>query len=220
MLRRLVFWLVGLALFGLVLIVVVNLLILVRGGGSVEAGRAAGAPVAQAALVLGAEVEEDGELSPMLRDRVAMGAQLYNRARVKKIIVSGDHARDDYDEVNAMLRELLRLGVPSRDIFTDHAGFDTWDSVVRARKVFKARSVLVVSQDFHLPRAVWLAKKADLKATGVAAGFSSYGGERKSSSRREWLARPKAALDVLTDADPRLLGDPIPISGDGRRSRG
>ena len=119
-----------------------------------------------------------------------------------------------------MRRELVRLGVPDRDVFTDHAGFDTWDSVVRAREVFEVESALVVSQGFHLPRAVWLARRAGLDAHGVAADVGGYAGQSRRGSIREIVARTKAAADVVTGAEPRFLGERIPITGDGRASRG
>ena len=139
---------------------------------------------------------------------------------MEKVLASGDHGTVGYDEVNTMRRELIRLGVPERDVFTDHAGFDTWDSVVRAREVFRVESALIVSQGFHLPRAVWLARRAGLPARGVAADVGGYGGQAKKSAVREVIARTKAAADVVTGAEPRFLGDDIPITGDSRASRG
>jgi SanA protein len=156
----------------------------------------------------------------MLRDRIKTAAALYKAGKVERVLASGDHGRLSYDEVNVMRRELVRAGVPAEDVFTDHAGFDTWDSVVRARKVFQVRSALIVSQKFHLARATWLAKRAGLEAHGVAADVGGYGGQSKKGAVREIIARTKAAADVVTGAEPRFLGAPIPITGDARASAG
>jgi SanA protein len=192
--------------------------VLLGGGGGDY--RAADAPHAQAALVLGAEVRGDGTLSAMLADRIATAADLYRAGKVDRVLVSGDHGTLGYDEVNPMRRALIARGVPARDIFTDHAGFDTWDSAVRARKVFKVSSVLVVTQGFHVPRAVWLARRAGLRADGVSADRHGYGRLGRLNAAREWLARVKAVEDVVTGAGPRFLGPPIPITGDSRASAG
>jgi SanA protein len=119
-----------------------------------------------------------------------------------------------------MRSELLRLGVPARDIFEDHAGFDTWDSMVRARKVFAVRSAIVVTQRFHLARALWLARRAGLRASGLAADARGYGAVMRSLQAREVVARVKAVGDVVTGAAPRFLGPTHPIAGDGRSTLG
>lgn len=177
------------------------------------------APRAQAALVLGAGLNRDGSPSAMLRDRLRAAAALYRDGRVDKVLVSGDHGTVGYDEVNAMRRGLIALGVPERDVFTDHAGFATLDSVVRARKVFNVHSVVIVTQSFHLPRALWLARRAGLEAHGLTAG-GRYGGAGRKAALREVLARTKAVEDAVTGAGPRFLGPRIDIAGDGRASRG
>jgi SanA protein len=200
------------------LVAVANAIVLL--GGSSGDERVADAPHAQVALLLGAKVNPDGSPSPMLRDRIAVAARLWRDGKVGKVLASGDHSTVDYDEVNAMKRGLLAAGVPVRDIFTDHAGFDTWASVVRARKVFKVSSALIVTQDFHLPRAVWLARQAGLTAHGVSADLHGYGRQEQLSQIREVLARVKAVADVATGAEPQFLGPAIPISGDGRASAG
>lgn len=178
------------------------------------------APHAQVALLLGAEVRRDGRPSAMLADRIAVAADLYRAGKVDRVLASGDHGSVGYDEVNTMRRELIAAGVPARDIFTDHAGFDTWDSSVRARKVFDVSSALVVTQQFHLSRAVWLAQRAGLEATGVAADRQGYGRSQQRSEVREVLARVKAVGQVVTGAEPRYLGPRIPIDGAARASRG
>ena len=139
----------------------------------------------------------------MLADRVAAGAALHRAGRVEKVLVSGDHGRVDYDEVNAMRRALRQAGVPDRDIFTDHAGFDTWDSVVRACEVFGVERAIVVTQRFHVARAVWLARRAGLQADGVIADGRDYGGQGIRSGVREVVARTKALPTWSPAPSPR-----------------
>lgn len=199
-------------------VLIANVVVLTGGDDRVE--RVADAPRAQVALVLGAGLTADGSLSAMLRDRVRVGAELYRAGKVSKVLASGDHGRPGYDEVNAMKRALVAQGVPARDVFTDHAGFDTLDSVVRAKKVFQARSALIVTQDFHLPRALWLAHEAGLDAHGVSADLAPYGGGGRKASVREVIARTKAVADVVTGAKPHFLGTPVPLTGDAAASDG
>ena len=111
-------------------------------------------PRAQAALVLGAQVMPNGAPSSMLSDRITAAAELYEAGRVDKLLLSGDHGRVAYDEVSTMKRILLERGIPAEDIFPDHAGFDTWDSAQRARRVFDVDSAVVVTQRFHMARAL------------------------------------------------------------------
>lgn len=209
---------IGVVLVPVLLVTVANAIVVL--GGRSGADGVADAPRAQAALVLGAGVTPDGRLTPMLADRVEVAARLYRAGKVEKVLASGDHGRVGYDEVNAMRRALLDAGVPARDVFTDHAGFDSWSSAVRAQKVFRVRSALVVTQGFHLPRAVWLARRAGLDAEGVSADLRDYGRATEKSEVREVLARTKALGEVLVGREPRYLGEPVPITGDGRASVG
>jgi SanA protein len=198
---------------------VANAIVLLGGQGSNTDPRTE--PHAQAALVLGAFVGPDGRPSGMLEDRLVAAAALYRDGRVDKVLASGDHGRPEYDEVNAMRRELVRLGVPDRDVFTDHAGFATLDSVVRARRVFGVHSAIVVTQPFHMPRALWLARRAGLTATGLEAGEGKdYGSQGTISRVRELFARTKAVADVVTGAQPKFLGPRVDIAGDAQASRG
>jgi SanA protein len=178
------------------------------------------APPATVAIVLGAHVYPDGTPSWMLADRLSTAVTLYKEGKVKKILVSGDHGTTTYDEVNAMLQYCLDRGVPDQDVFTDHAGFDTYDTMYRAREVFEVKDALVVTQGFHLPRAVYIARTLGLDATGVVADLRPYPGEWRNSLR-EWPARLKAFVQLhMTKAKPRFLGPVIPINGDGRATRG
>lgn len=173
------------------------------------------APVAPVAIVLGASVFVSGQPSAVLEDRLLTAFELYQSEKVEKILVSGDHGQNRYDEVNAMRRYLLRLGVNPEDLFLDHAGFDTYDTMYRAGKIFGITRAAVVSQAYHLPRAVYLGREMDLDIFGVVADRRGY--QKMDFFRfREWFARVKAVLDVWMRVKPTYLGEPIPITGDGQ----
>lgn len=175
------------------------------------------APKAEVALILGAKVFSDGGLSDMLRDRADTAIGLYESGKVNKILMSGDHGTTAYDEVNAVKKYLLEKGVKEGDIFLDHAGFDTYDSLYRAKEIFQAQSVAIVSQNFHLPRAVYIGRSLGLEAYGVSADTHVYGGI-ENNKNREILADVKAFWGVNLRVKPKFLGSPIPLSGDGRKS--
>jgi SanA protein len=155
----------------------------------------------------------------MLADRVAQALALYRTGAVDRIIVSGDHGSWSYDEPGAMRDELLAHGVPARAVFTDHAGFDTWSTMRRAAEVFGVHSAIVVTQGFHLPRALFLARAAGLDAQGVASDLQPYGRSGLAATVREAAARVKAVGSVALRM-PVTLGPPVPIDGDGRDSWG
>jgi len=198
------------------LVAVPNAIVLLGGKGVTQSP--AEVPRAQAALVLGAQVMPNGAPSSMLSDRITAAEELYKAGRVDKLLLSGDHGRVKYDEVNTMKRILLARGIPPEDIFLDHAGFDTWDSAQRARRVFDVDSAVVVTQRFHMARALWDARRAGLKVSGYAADKRDYGRVMPRLRVREAAARVKAIGDTVTGADPHFLGPVIPITGDGRLS--
>lgn len=165
-------------------------------------------------LVLGAGVRDDGTPSPMLEDRLLTAIALYRAGVAPKLLMSGDHGTVGYDEVNTMKAFAIAQGVPSEDIFMDHAGFATYDSVYRARDVFAARRVVVVTQEYHLYRALYIANALELPALGVAADLRPYGGQTYYSLR-EIAARAKDALKCAFRPPPALLGETIPVSGSG-----
>ena len=175
----------------------------------------ASVPHRQTAIVLGALVYRSGRPSDILADRLDTAADLYLAGRVAKVLVSGDHGRAAYDEVNAMRRRLQDRGVRPEDIFMDHAGFDTCDTMQRARRVFDVDSAVIVTQAFHLPRAVYLARACGLDAVGVEADRRRY---RRAARNhvRECLARVKSFAEIQLGIDPHHLGPRIPIDGDGR----
>ncbi len=170
-------------------------------------------------LVLGCGVRFDGSPSLMLRDRLDAGLALYEAGAAPKLLMSGDHSRADYDEVNAMKDYAMAAGVPSQDVFMDHAGFSTYESMYRARDVFCARTVLIVSQGYHLYRAVYDARALGLEAYGTAAEDISYTGQALRDLR-EILARCKDFFYCLIQPEPTFLGEPIPVSGNGDLSNG
>ena len=170
-------------------------------------------------LVLGCGVREDGSPSLMLRDRLDMGLALYESGAAPKLLMSGDHSRTDYDEVNAMKDVALQAGVPSADVFMDHAGFSTYESMYRARDIFCVERVIIVSQRYHLYRAVYNARQLGLDAWGVAAEDIAYVGQTMRETR-EILARAKDFLYCLLQPQPTFLGDMIPITGDGNLTNG
>ena len=165
-------------------------------------------------LILGALVREDGSPSAMLADRLDRGIELYFSGRAGKILVSGDHGTKDYDEVNAMKAYCVSAGVPSEDVFMDHAGFSTYESMNRAKTVFGCEKVIVVTQGYHLYRAVYDGKKAGLVCVGAPADQRTYAGQRMRDAR-EFLARAKDVVYCALHVSPKYGGEPVPISGDG-----
>ncbi len=179
-------------------------------------------PARDVILVLGASVRPGGRPSSLLEDRLRAAAELYHAGKARKIIVSGDHGQHDYDEVRPMARALDARGVAPRDIFLDHAGFRTLDSVARARAVFGVERVIVVSNPFHVARAVFLAQSFGLNAVGVGAdyGVNYSTGTRLRNGVREIAARLLAFCDVyVLGTGPRFLGPAIDLAGDGRVTR-
>lgn len=170
-----------------------------------------------AVLVLGAAVYDGNLISTVFADRLDTAINLYQAGLVRKIIVSGDHGRNGYDEVNAAKNYLLEKKIPAQDIFLDHAGFDTYDSIYRAKQIFKADTFLVVTQDFHLPRALYIAKRLDLDVWGCRADKRFYD-NASYMEKREGLAKIKAWLDVNLGAKPRFSGVSFNLDDDGRQT--
>ena len=165
-------------------------------------------------LVLGCGVRPDGTPSLMLTDRLETGIALYRAGVAEKLLMSGDHGTEDYDEVNTMKRIAKESGVPSADIFMDHAGFSTYDSVYRAKNIFGAENIIIVSQKYHLYRALYISEKLDVKAAGVSANLNTYGGQLKRDIR-EIIARDKDFFKCIVKPEAEIMGDKIPLDGDG-----
>ena len=165
-------------------------------------------------LVLGALVYDESRLSPILKDRVETAVRLYEAGKANRLLLSGDHGQKDYDEVNAMMHYAVSRGVPREDIFLDHAGFSTYESLYRARDVFCVESVIIVTQQFHLSRSVYIARGLGLDAHGVSADLRRYADEQKNNTR-ESFARLKDFFYVnIFLPKPKYLGDAIPIYGE------
>jgi len=165
-------------------------------------------------LVLGAGLLTDGQPGPMLSERIKTGVDLYEAGVAPKLLMSGDHSRDEHDEVNAMKAAGMARGVSSEDIFMDHAGFSTYDSFYRAGAVFGVKKVVIVTQSYHLPRAIWIARALGLEAIGVACDTRRYAGQFYRDIR-EILARDKDFFKCILKPLPRYLGEAIPITGSG-----
>ncbi|HZK20660.1 MAG TPA: ElyC/SanA/YdcF family protein [Oscillospiraceae bacterium] len=166
-------------------------------------------------LVLGAGIWGDS-LSPLLEDRMLTGIALYKDGVSNRLLVSGDHGSDDYDEVNAMKEFAVKNGVKADEIFMDHAGFSTYESMYRARDVFEAEKIVIVTQKYHLYRAIYNARKLGLEAFGVSSDLRSYGSYTNTyNNSREFLARNKDFLWCILKPNPTYLGESIPISGSG-----
>lgn len=165
-------------------------------------------------LVLGAQVRQDNTPSLILRDRLERGIELYNMGASDRLLMSGDHGTVEYDEVNVMKKFAVDSGIPSKHVFMDHAGFSTYESLYRARDIFKARKIIIVTQEYHLYRAIYIAEKLGLDAYGVAAASVNYSGQAYRDFR-EMLARTKDFFYTVFQPEPTYLGDAIPVDGDG-----
>lgn len=164
-------------------------------------------------VVLGAGVSGN-KPSPMLEDRIMQAIALYQNGTSKKLIMSGDHGKKEYDEVNVMKKFAIEKEIPSEAIFMDHAGFSTYDSIYRAKEIFEAKKIVVVTQEYHLYRALYIAKQLGIEAYGVKANPQEYGG-KITRELREILARDKDWLSCIFKPKPAYLGKTIPVSGNG-----
>jgi vancomycin permeability regulator SanA len=173
-------------------------------------------PEAPVAIVFGAGIQPNGEPSPMLADRVDAAVALYQMGKVQRILMTGDNGREDYNVVAAMKRYAVRKGVPAERVNLDYAGFRTYDSCYRAKVVFGVTKAVLVTQGYHLPRALYLANSFGIDAVGLKAGYDWYGGQYF------FLARESAALFVtfyeanVTRPLPKYLGDPVDLETQNR----
>lgn len=165
-------------------------------------------------LVLGAGVREGGKPSLMLSDRLSTSIALYESGVCDRLLMSGDHGRVEYDEVNVMKDIAVEAGVPSEHVFMDHAGFNTYDSLYRAKHIFQADRVIIVTQQYHLYRALYIARSLGIEAIGVAAPGENYYGQTYREVR-EMAARTKDFLLTITKPEASIMGEAIPVSGNG-----
>ena len=164
-------------------------------------------------IILGAGIWGDSP-SPMLEDRLLEGIDLYQKNVSNKIIMSGDHGKKEYDEVNIMKEFAIEKGIPSENIFMDHAGFSTYESIYRAKEIFEAKKVVIITQKYHLFRALYIAEQLGIEAYGVGADPRKYVGATYREIR-EILARNKDFIKCLFKPEPTYLGEAIPVSGNG-----
>lgn len=164
-------------------------------------------PSSKTVIVLGASVFSDGKLSPILQDRVDTALELFNQNKVQQFLLSGDHKTDDYNEVDAMNNYLLNKNVPQSKIILDHAGYDTYDSMYRSSEIFDIKEAIVVTQKFHLPRTIFIARSLDLDFRGYAAKPGVYKTTKQLLSR-EKLANFKALWEVIFKQQPATLENP------------
>lgn len=165
-------------------------------------------------MVLGCGVRQDGSPSGMLKDRLEEGIGLYKGGASDRLLMSGDHGRKDYDEVNLMKQYAVEAGIPSENIFMDHAGFSTYESMYRARDIFQVKKIVIVTQNYHMYRALFVARSMGMEAYGVASDPRSYGGQLLRDVR-ELLARPKDLIYTMAKPKPTYLGEAIPVNGNG-----
>lgn len=171
----------------------------------------------QCILVLGAGLSSDGSPSPMLKDRLEAAIVLYKAGVAPKLLMSGDHGKKYYDEVNAMKKYALEAGVPPEDLFLDYAGFSTYESMFRAKAIFNIERMVIVTQRYHQYRALYTARGFGMEVCGFSSDQQIYAGQA-SRDFREFLARNKDFLQMLIKPDPTYLGPSIPITGNGVES--
>lgn len=212
---------IAVVLFGMIAFAAVNGYVIIRSGRQIvsidelkEKADQAAEEHADAVLILGAQVKPDGSPSVMLRERLDTGIMIYQSGLTDRIIMSGDHGSDDYDEVNAMKDYAIEKGVPSEHIFMDHAGFSTYESMYRAKEIFQAENIIVVTQKYHLYRAVYDAEAMGLKAKGIACDTTVYSGDTYRKVRELAAIAKDVGYSVLKP-EPSCLGEPIPVSGNG-----
>jgi SanA protein len=169
-------------------------------------------------IVLGAQIIGNRKPSPMLQDRLDGAVDLFRAGVSDRIIVTGDHREDNYNEPRVMYKYLLEQGIPDEAIFMDHFGLDTYDSIYRAVHVFQVKTAVIVTQRFHLQRALYIGDKLGLDCVGYATNPRLYA-STPYMLVRELGARLKALYETNTDASPGKMSPPFPISGDGRDTR-
>ena len=177
-------------------------------------------PKVDAIIVLGAKVSNEN-LSNVLESRLVAGVNIIYANKAQAILLSGDHGQKDYDEVNSMRKYIFRrnFNIQKEQIFMDHAGFDTYDSMFRAKEIFGIKSAIIVTQDFHINRSIYIARNLGIEAYGFSTDESMFPQSlRRSWKIREVLSRVKAFKDVLINSNPTYLGEKIPISGNGMKS--
>lgn len=186
--------------------------------GSIESSEEAQAQAtdfdADCILVLGAGINWDGSPSAVLKDRLDVAIDLYNAGVAPKIIMSGDNSESTYNEVMAMAKYAKSQGVPADDIFCDHSGVSTYDSMYRLKNVFSAQRCVVVTQEYHLYRALYDARSFGVEVRGVGSDLSTYA-DMDSYEQREFFARIKDFAGVIMNAEPQTKSEPVSLNQSG-----
>lgn len=217
--RNILLLLAGLFLFGILSVAVINFyMISYADRYTITEEEASDLADIDCIMVLGCGVYQNNP-TPLLEDRLKRGVAVFQTRVSPKILMSGDHGQENYDEVNVMKQYALDQGIPEENIFMDHAGFSTYESMCRAREIFGIDKMIIVTQKYHLPRAVYLARKLGIEAYGVASDYRSFGGQFYRDCR-EVLARVKDLFVSIIQPDPTYLGEAIPISGSGTVTNG
>lgn len=213
-LKRILLYSIICAVVGIIVLLILNGIIMARVETRIISSEEASALKADCILVLGAGVRDNGTPSHMLEDRLKTGIQLYEMGTAPKLLMSGDHGRIGYNEVGVMKSFAVQRGIPDSNVFMDHAGFSTYESLYRARDVFMTKKIIIVTQEYHLYRALLIAESLGLEAYGVSADLRTYMGQPLREIR-EIAARLKDAVWCILKPKPTYLGESIPISGDG-----
>ena len=214
LLKRILLYSIICAVVGIIVLLILNGIIMARVETRIISSEEASALKADCILVLGAGVRDNGTPSHMLEDRLKTGIQIYEMGTAPKLLMSGDHGRIGYNEVGVMKSFAVQRGIPDSNVFMDHAGFSTYESLYRARDVFMAKKIIIVTQEYHLYRALLIAESLGLEAYGVSADLRTYMGQPLREIR-EIAARLKDAVWCILKPEPTYLGESIPISGDG-----
>lgn len=217
---RTVIWiLLGCMLFGILSVAGINLyMIQFSNQYSLTSQEAGQLTDVDCIMVLGCGVRGDSP-SPLLADRLRRGVEVFLLGAAPKLLMSGDHGQVNYDEVNVMKQYALNEGVSEKDIFMDHAGFSTYESMYRAKEIFGVKKMIIVTQKYHLSRAVYIANQLGIEAYGVASDYQTFSGQFGRDCR-EVLARVKDLFTTIFQPKPTYLGESIPISGDGTATNG
>lgn len=214
-LHRIVTVLICLAVLGIGAVATMNSIVkLVAGSRIITTQEAAELGDIDCILVLGCQVKSDGTPSHMLEDRLKRGVELFQAGASARLLMSGDHGQTEYDEVGHMKKYAVDAGVESSAIFMDHAGFSTYESIYRAKEIFGAERILIVTQEYHLYRAIYIAQSFGMEAWGVSADYREYSGQFHRDVR-EVLARIKDLGMCIFKPEPTYLGEAIPLSGSG-----
>jgi SanA protein len=200
----------ALAILGFLALFVPRLITTIRGWGRVY--RVDAAPAERVAIVFGAGLTRSGQPTPILRDRVETAAPLYFAGKAERLLMSGTTDAGRYSEPAAMQQYALSLGVPAQAIVLDNAGYRTYDTCYRAKAIFGLDSALLVTQDFHIPRALFLCNALGLKASGVVAANRRYWPVMLLIwNAREQIATLGALVDLYVSRPVPVLGNPQPI---------